>query len=74
MIVDPPRRGLDDALLAALRAPPPASDRGELQPDAFLREARALLGGGRLRLEAVVPYALFPHTAHVETLACFVRP
>jgi tRNA/tmRNA/rRNA uracil-C5-methylase (TrmA/RlmC/RlmD family) len=72
VIVDPPRRGLDDALLAALQADPPARLVAvSCNPDAFLREARALLATGRLRLDAVVPWALFPNTAHVETLACF---
>jgi 23S rRNA (uracil1939-C5)-methyltransferase len=74
VIVDPPRRGLDEALLATLVLHPPARLIAvSCSLDAFLREARALLGGGRLRLEAVLPFALFPHTAHVETLACFTR-
>ena len=74
VIVDPPRRGLDDTLLAALLADPPARLIAvSCNPVAFGREARALLAGGRLRLDAVVPWALFPHTGHVETLARFSR-
>ncbi len=74
VIVDPPRRGLDEVLLDALvRRPPARLIAVSCSLDAFLREARALLGGGRLRLEAVMPFALFPHTAHVETVACFAR-
>jgi len=74
VIVDPPRRGLDEAVLASVAATPP----GRLiavscNLDALLRDARALLASGCMRLAAVVPYALFPHTAHVETLACFAR-
>ncbi len=56
VIVDPPRRGLDDTLLAALRADPPARLVAvSCNPEAFIREARTLLAAGRLRLEAVVP-------------------
>jgi tRNA/tmRNA/rRNA uracil-C5-methylase (TrmA/RlmC/RlmD family) len=74
VIVDPPRRGLDDALLRALCEHPPSRLIAvSCNPEAFLREARQLLAHGRLRLDAVVAYALFPHTAHVETLACFSR-
>jgi len=74
VIVDPPRRGLDEVLLDALvRHPPARLIAVSCSLEAFLREARALLGGGRLRLEAVMPYALFPHTAHVETVASFAR-
>ena len=74
VIVDPPRRGLDDTLLAALLAdPPPQLIAVSCNPLAFAREARALLAGGRLHLERVVPWALFPHTGHLETLACFTR-
>jgi tRNA/tmRNA/rRNA uracil-C5-methylase (TrmA/RlmC/RlmD family) len=74
VIVDPPRRGLDDALLRSLVAEPPARLIViSCSLDAFLRDTRTLLAGGRMRLAAVVPYALFPHTAHVETLASFER-
>jgi hypothetical protein len=74
VIVDPPRRGLDDALLMALCDDPPATLIAvSCNPDAFLREAGTLVAGGRLRLERVVAYALFPHTAHVESLALFQR-
>jgi 23S rRNA (uracil1939-C5)-methyltransferase len=73
-IVDPPRKGLDAPVLDALAADPPARlvtvscDLG-----AFLREARTLLDAGRVRLSALVPFALFPNTAHVETTALFER-
>jgi tRNA/tmRNA/rRNA uracil-C5-methylase (TrmA/RlmC/RlmD family) len=74
VIVDPPRRGLDEKLLEVLvREPPARLIAVSCSLDAFLREARTLLEAGRLRLDAVVPFALFPHTAHVETVACFVR-
>ncbi len=74
VLVDPPRRGLDDALLTALcRDPPDRVIAVSCNPDALLREARTLLGAGRLRLTALAAFALFPHTAHVETLARFDR-
>jgi 23S rRNA (uracil1939-C5)-methyltransferase len=74
VIVDPPRRGLDDALLAALVADPPARLIAiSCSLDAFLRDTHALLASGRMRLAAAVPSALFPHTAHVETLVRFDR-
>jgi 23S rRNA (uracil1939-C5)-methyltransferase len=74
VIVDPPRRGLDDAVLTVLRRHPPARLIAvSCNPDALAREARVLLSGGGMRLACVQPYALFPHTAHVETLARFER-
>jgi 23S rRNA (uracil1939-C5)-methyltransferase len=73
VIADPPRKGLEPALLAALAAaPPPRLVLVSCSLDAFLREARTLHGAG-LAVRAVVPYALFPHTEHVETAALFER-
>jgi tRNA/tmRNA/rRNA uracil-C5-methylase (TrmA/RlmC/RlmD family) len=73
VIADPPRKGLEERLLAALAARPP----GRLalvscNPEACVREARRLHAAG-LTLRALTPYALFPHTDHVETVALFER-
>lgn len=75
VIVDPPRRGLEPRLREQLRDQPPARllylscDR-----DSLMRDARELLDGARLRMRRLSPYALFPFTEHVETLAVFERP
>ena len=72
VIADPPRKGLDPVLLAALAATPPRRfiylSCGQ---DSFVSDARALLESGSLRLARLVAYDLFPFTGHVETLACF---
>jgi tRNA/tmRNA/rRNA uracil-C5-methylase (TrmA/RlmC/RlmD family) len=74
VIVDPPRKGLEPVLLAALAAEPPRRLIAvSCNLEAFIRETEALLAGGRTALRALVPFALFPHTAHVETLALFER-
>jgi tRNA/tmRNA/rRNA uracil-C5-methylase (TrmA/RlmC/RlmD family) len=41
--------------------------------DSFLRDVEALLASGRWRLSALEPYAFFPFTQHVETLALLER-
>ncbi|HVP31052.1 MAG TPA: hypothetical protein VMW35_18035 [Myxococcota bacterium] len=72
-IVDPPRKGLDAALLAALcEAPPPRLVVVSCGLGAFLREASALRAAG-LRLASLRAFALLPYTEHVETVACFER-
>jgi len=74
VIVDPPRRGLDAPLLAALCATPPARlIYVSCGLPAFLNETRQLLATTDLRLRALEIYALFPYTEHVETLALFAR-
>ena len=73
VIADPPRKGLEERLLAALEARPPARlALVSCNPDACVREARRLHAAG-LALVALTPYALFPHTDHVETVALFER-
>jgi tRNA/tmRNA/rRNA uracil-C5-methylase (TrmA/RlmC/RlmD family) len=74
VICDPPRRGLEPPLLARLAADPPSRlILVSCSLDAFLREARTLVDGGRARLATLVPFALFPFTDHVETVALFER-
>jgi 23S rRNA (uracil1939-C5)-methyltransferase len=71
VIVDPPRRGLDAAVLAALAAAPPARlVYVSCGLPSFLTEARALLDAG-LVLEGLEAYLMFPFTDHIETLAWF---
>jgi 23S rRNA (uracil1939-C5)-methyltransferase len=73
VIVDPPRKGLDRELLDALvRSPPSRLVYVACGLDTFLSDARALLGAGA-RLTHLAAYDMFPHTEHVETLACFDR-
>jgi 23S rRNA (uracil1939-C5)-methyltransferase len=71
-IADPPRKGLDPALLRALcTTPPKRVAYVSCDVDSFERDARSLTEAFRLtQLEA---YDLFPHTEHIETLALFER-
>jgi 23S rRNA (uracil1939-C5)-methyltransferase len=72
VIADPPRKGLDKALLSALvSAPPERFVYVSCDIDSFERDARELLGP--FRLTSLAAYDLFPHTEHVETLAVFER-
>jgi tRNA/tmRNA/rRNA uracil-C5-methylase (TrmA/RlmC/RlmD family) len=74
VIADPPRKGLEPELLDALCARPPRRVAlVSCNLAAGLREARRLREAG-LGLAALSPYALFPHTEHVETVALFERP
>ena len=73
VVVDPPRRGLGPELLAALCARPPERlVYVSCGLDAFLREAETLAAAGLVPAE-LVAVALFPYTAHVETVARFER-
>ena len=73
-IVDPPRKGLDAALLEALcTRPPERLLYVSCGVDSFTRDARALTASGRYEITALSSWDLFRHTEHVETLACFER-
>lgn len=72
VIVDPPRKGLDAAVVAALRASHPERLLYvSCDIDSLSRDAASLLAGGTFHLQRLTPYALFPYTDHVETLAEF---
>jgi tRNA/tmRNA/rRNA uracil-C5-methylase (TrmA/RlmC/RlmD family) len=74
VIVDPPRKGIDESLAQRLAAQPPqrllyvSCDLGSL-----LRDTAWLLAHDRLRLAALTVFNLMPYTDHVETLARFER-
>ncbi|HXC52166.1 MAG TPA: hypothetical protein VN634_14865 [Candidatus Limnocylindrales bacterium] len=70
VIVDPPRKGLDAALVAQLRAKPPQQLLYvSCDPESLRRDVGELVSAGSLRLRRLTPYALFPYTEHVETIA-----
>ncbi len=74
VIADPPRKGLDPGVLAALAAAPPARlVYLSCDLDSFARDAARLQAAGGLRLAELVACDLFPNTRHVETLARFER-
>ena len=73
-IVDPPRKGLEAPLCEALaQCAPQRLLYVSCDPQSLLRDAERLLAGQRLSLRRLAPYALFPFTEHVETLAVFER-
>lgn len=74
VVVDPPRKGLDPALLESLvRSPPKQLAYVSCDVDSFARDAGFLLENGGIRLREVTAFALFPYTGHTEITARFVR-
>jgi tRNA/tmRNA/rRNA uracil-C5-methylase (TrmA/RlmC/RlmD family) len=74
VIVDPPRKGLDEAIAQHLGAQPPQRLLYlSCDLDSLLRDMHSLLAPGRLRLAALMAFNLMPYTHHVETLARFER-
>jgi 23S rRNA (uracil1939-C5)-methyltransferase len=73
VIADPPRKGLEPAVLAALaRQAPRRLLYLSCEHTSLLRDAELLLARG-LRLQRATVYDSFPYTEHVETLAEFAR-
>ncbi len=74
VIVDPPRKGLDQALLRHLAAHGPERLLYvSCALDSLIGDAAALTSRGGLRLSGLRAFDLFPFTAHIETVACFER-
>jgi 23S rRNA (uracil1939-C5)-methyltransferase len=72
VLVNPPRRGLDPAVIRDLSArAPPRLIYMSCNPHSFLRDAADLQAGG-LRLQHVEAYDMLPQTGHIELLALFV--
>lgn len=73
VVVDPPRKGCDQALLDTLAAMgPPRLVYVSCNPKTLARDLAWLCQHG-YRLEQVTPVDMFPHTMHVETVARLTR-
>lgn len=72
LVVDPPRSGLDDAMLECIL-------KSKIKTIIYISCNPATLGKNlsvlqsRYRVEVVQPYDMFPHTAHVETVIKLIR-
>ncbi len=72
VVADPPRKGLDPQVVAALLSNPPERFvYVSCDIDSFERDQKALAAS--LSLESLAAYDLFPHTEHLETLSVFAR-
>jgi tRNA/tmRNA/rRNA uracil-C5-methylase (TrmA/RlmC/RlmD family) len=72
VIADPPRKGLDAALIDALvERPPQRFVYVSCGLAALVKDIARLTANGALRLAALTAFNLFPFTEHVETVALF---
>ncbi|MCZ8519744.1 MULTISPECIES: 23S rRNA (uracil(1939)-C(5))-methyltransferase RlmD [Paenibacillus] len=73
IVVDPPRKGCDPALLETILAMRPERVvYVSCNPSTLARDLRVLEDGG-YRTVQVQPVDMFPHTVHVESVAVLVR-
>ncbi len=73
VVVDPPRRGCDKALLdSIIDAKPSRIVYVSCNPATLARDLRMLSAGG-YRVEEVQPVDMFPQTAHVEVVTLLTR-
>lgn len=73
IVVDPPRKGCDQALLdTMLEMRPERIVYVSCGPSTLARDLRILADGG-YTVEKVQPVDMFPHTVHVESVALLVR-
>ena len=73
VLVDPPRAGLERAVLdSILRLNPPTILYVSCDPSTLGRDAARLVAGG-YRLVEVTPFDLFPQTYHIESISLFQK-
>ena len=73
LLVDPPRAGLDHAVLhQVLRLGAPVVVYVSCDPATLARDVRQLREGG-YRLEKITPFDFFPQTYHIESISILKR-
>ena len=75
LVVDPPRKGLDPAVLEMILTHPPRSLAYlSCDPATLARDLKQLVSGeGPYRIERVQPMDFFPQTSHLECLVLMSR-
>lgn len=74
MLIDPPREGALELVKALGRQAPPRIVYVSCNPATLARDAGVLSAVHGYRLKAAGIVNMFPHTAHVESIALFERP
>lgn len=73
VLVDPPRAGLDKAVVdGILKLSPSLMAYVSCDPSTLARDTARLINGG-YRLKEVTPFDLFPQTFHIESISIFER-
>lgn len=73
IVVDPPRKGLDSAVVSAIiQAAPSTLVYISCNPATQARDAAFFLEGG-YRVQKIQPVDMFPYTSHVETVMSLVQ-
>jgi len=73
VVVDPPRAGLDKAVVdGILKLSPSLIAYVSCDPSTLARDAARLINGG-YKLKEVTPFDLFPQTYHIESISIFER-
>jgi 23S rRNA (uracil1939-C5)-methyltransferase len=73
VLVDPPRAGLDKAVVdGLLKLGPSLIAYISCDPSTLARDAARLINGG-YKLKEVTPFDLFPQTYHIESISIFER-
>ena len=73
VVVDPPRAGLDKAVVdGILKLKPSLIAYVSCDPSTLARDAARLINGG-YKLKEVTPFDLFPQTYHIESISLFER-
>lgn len=72
MVLDPPRRGLEEALKFVVQLKIPLVVLVSCEPATFARDAAGLIAAG-YQFEKIQPLDMFPHTPHVEVVGVFRR-
>ncbi len=74
VIVDPPRKGMDEKVVNALLASPPERIvYVSCNPATLARDVKLLTANGVFKFEKAVPVDMFPMTEHIETVARLSR-
>ena len=74
VFLDPPRQGMHKTLADFFAAADPPKALFYLSCDlgTLVRDLGIIVRGGKLRIENVVPFDMFPRTKHIETLVSLV--